>query len=146
MKGPAATFLKKLLLEESETFCMIPWVSIHTTPTGQAAPCCISKSCSDNIGIGNSNVNTLDELVNSPKMKQLRLDMIKGTKNPECANCHKHDAQGVPSFRTQSNTVWAKDLIQVVENTDLMSDFQTYVTSNVVHADQRFLLNGNKKI
>jgi len=119
MKGPAATFLKKLLLEESETFCMIPWVSIHTTPTGQAAPCCISKSCSDNIGIGNSNVNTLDELVNSPKMKQLRLDMIKGTKNPECANCHKHDAQGVPSFRTQSNTVWAKDLIQVVENTDL---------------------------
>jgi len=119
MKGPAATFLKKLFLQESESFCMMPWVSIHTTPTGQAAPCCISRSCSDNVGVGNSNKDSLMEIVNSPKMNQLRLDMLKGIKNPECTNCHKHDEQNLPSFRTQSNTIWEKNLIDVVENTDL---------------------------
>ena len=118
-KNKAEEFLYRLLLDESDTFCMIPWVSIHTTPTGQAAPCCISRSCSDNVGVGNSNKDSLAEIVNSDKMKQLRLDMLKGTKNPECANCHKHDEQGVPSFRTQSNKVWKKDFVDVLDNTDL---------------------------
>ena len=112
-------FLKDLLLNRSETFCMIPWTHIHTTPTGQGAPCCISKSCADNEGIGNSRDHSLADLVNSPKMKKLRLDMIKGTKNPECGNCHKHDAQGVPSFRTQSNERWGEYFDDVLSTTDM---------------------------
>jgi|TARA_R110001592_G_scaffold50087_1_gene155323 organic radical activating enzyme len=114
-----AAFLKDLLLKRSDTFCMIPWVHMHTTPTGQGAPCCISNSCADNRGVGNSNRNSLADLVNSPKMKKLRLDMIKGTKNPECGNCHKHDDQGVPSFRTQSNKTWEKHFDDVIETTDM---------------------------
>jgi len=114
-----AIFLKDLLLHRSETFCMIPWVHIHTTPTGQGAPCCIAHSCADNKGVGNSNRNSLSDLVNSPKMKKLRLDMIKGIKNPECANCHKHDDQGVPSFRTQSNAQWEHYFNDVIETTDM---------------------------
>ena len=47
-------FLKDLLLNRSDTFCMIPWAHIHTTPTGQGSPCCIAKSCADNEGVGNS--------------------------------------------------------------------------------------------
>ena len=112
-------FLKDLLLKRSETFCMIPWVHLHTTPTGQGAPCCISKSCADNEGIGNSRDHSLADLVNSPKMRKLRLDMIKGTKNPECGNCHKHDAQGVPSFRTQSNERWGEYFDDVLSTTDM---------------------------
>ena len=50
-----AIFLKDLLLKRSDTFCMIPWVHMHTTPTGQGAPCCIANSCADNVGVGNSN-------------------------------------------------------------------------------------------
>ena len=112
-------FLKDLLLKRSDTFCMIPWVHMHTTPTGQGAPCCIGHSCADNKGVGNSNRNSLADLVNSPKMKKLRLDMIKGIKNPECSNCHKHDDQGVPSFRTQSNTQWEHYFNDVIETTDM---------------------------
>jgi len=92
---------------------------MHTTPTGQGAPCCIGHSCADNIGVGNSNRSSLADLVNSPKMKKLRLDMIKGTKNPECTNCHKHDDQGIPSFRTQSNKQWAQYFNDVIETTDM---------------------------
>ena len=114
-----AVFLKDLLLKRSDTFCMIPWVHMHTTPTGQGAPCCIGHSCADNKGVGNSNRNSLSDLVNSPKMKKLRLDMIKGTKNPECSNCHKHDDQGIPSFRTQSNAQWEHHFNDVIETTDM---------------------------
>ena len=98
---------------------MIPWVHMHTTPTGQGAPCCIGHSCADNKGVGNSNRNSLADLVNSPKMKKLRLDMLKGNKNPECANCHKHDDQGIPSFRTQSNKQWEQHFNDVIETTDM---------------------------
>jgi len=112
-------FLKDLLLNRSDTFCMIPWVHMHTSPTGQGAPCCISNSCADNVGVGNSNRDSLSDLVNSPKMKKLRLDMLKGTKNTECSNCHKHDDQGVPSFRTQSNIAWEKHFNDVIETTDM---------------------------
>ena len=73
-----AAFLKDLLLKRSDTFCMIPWVHLHTTPTGQGAPCCIGHSCADNEGVGNSNRSSLADLVNSPKMKKLRLDMNTG--------------------------------------------------------------------
>ena len=114
-----AAFLKDLLLKRSNTFCMIPWVHMHTTPTGQGAPCCIGESCADNQGVGNSNRSSLADLVNSPKMKKLRLDMIKGTKNSECSNCHKHDDQGVPSFRTQSNIAWGQHFNDVIETTDM---------------------------
>jgi len=114
-----AIFLKDLLLNRSETFCMIPWVHMHTTPTGQGAPCCIANSCADNQGVGNSNRSSLADLVNSPKMKKLRLDMLKGNKNPECANCHKHDDQGIPSFRTQSNEAWEHHFDEVINTTDM---------------------------
>ena len=45
--------------------------------------------------------------------------MIKGTKNPECGNCHKHDAQGVASFRTQSNERWGEYFDDVLSTTDM---------------------------
>ena len=112
-------FLKDLLLIKSETFCMMPWVHFHTTPTGQGAPCCISNSCADNEGVGNSRDHSLSDLVNSPKMRKLRLDMIKGNKNPECAGCHKHDATGVPSFRTQSNKQWGEYFDDILATTDM---------------------------
>lgn len=94
---------KKLMLEQSQTFCMVPWTHIHTTPTGVAAPCCIAESCATEDGVGNSRTQRLTELVNSPKMKQLRLDMLSGVKNPECLKCHNHEKQGVRSFRQMFN-------------------------------------------
>ena len=36
------TQTKAELFNKSDTFCVLPWIHLHTTPTGQAAPCCIS--------------------------------------------------------------------------------------------------------
>ena len=107
VKKSWVTNTKSELFDKSKTFCVLPWIHLHTTPTGQAAPCCISTSCSDNIGVGNSNRDSLEEIVNSPKMKKLRVDMINGVKNEECTNCHRHEESGGGmSARKDFNNTW----------------------------------------
>ena len=107
VKKSWVTNTKSELFDKSKTFCVLPWIHLHTTPTGQAAPCCISTSCSDNIGVGNSNRDSLEDLVNSPKMKKLRVDMINGVKNEECTNCHRHEESGGGmSARKDFNNTW----------------------------------------
>lgn len=114
-----SSFVKKLLLGKSKTFCMIPWVHLHTTPEGVAAPCCIAESCATPDGVGDSKKQRLIELVNSDKMNQLRLDMLTGKENIECSKCYNHDAQGVDSFRTTSNKQWKNAFEDVLNNTNL---------------------------
>jgi len=118
-KPNSSDFLKKLLLEKSETFCMMPWVHLHTTPTGVASPCCIAESCATDNGVGNSRMQSLEQLVNSDQMKQLRLDMLTGKKNVECRKCYEHESQGVKSFRQFSSTEWQHAFDDVIKNTDL---------------------------
>jgi organic radical activating enzyme len=120
-------FYKKHNLENSKTFCMVPWVHIHTTPSGVAAPCCISESCGTETGVGNSNTQSLTDIVNSEKMKQLRLDMLTNKMNSECVKCHQHEEQGVTSFRQFSNKDFNKHYDEVIASTNLdgsLNDFK----------------------
>ena len=94
---------KEFLLKESKVFCLSPWVHVHTSPTGTASACCIAKTT-----VGNSNLQNLEELVNSPGMKQLRLDMLNEKANPTCVACHSHEAGGVSSSRNQYHHRFSK--------------------------------------
>jgi MoaA/NifB/PqqE/SkfB family radical SAM enzyme len=98
---------KEQLLTTSDTFCMAPWVHIHTSPTGIAAPCCIASGDYEK-GVGNSREQSLIQIVNSDKMNQLRLDMLNGVKNSMCSTCHNHEEHGVDSFRKSFNKEQAK--------------------------------------
>jgi MoaA/NifB/PqqE/SkfB family radical SAM enzyme len=82
----------------------VPWIHIHTNPSGIATPCCIAESCTKPEGVGNAREQSLMEIVNSDPMKQLRLDMLAGVKNSECTNCYLHEDQGIKSFRNMINT------------------------------------------
>lgn len=118
-KQDKPTFLRRLLLEKSDTFCIVPWTHLHTTPTGIAAPCCIAESCATEDGVGDAKKQGLMELVNSPKMNQLRLDMLKGVKNNECNKCHKHEEQGIKSFRQMINDEMGNYFEEAIETTNL---------------------------
>jgi len=111
---------KKHLLEESNVFCMLPWVHLHTTPTGRAGPCCIAECCNTPEGMGNSNTQGLEELVNSEGMKQLRLDMLHGKKNSNCVKCYDHEKENISTFRMASRQNWAHAFDEVLSNTDLV--------------------------
>ena len=74
----------KELLKESKTFCLAPWLSVHTWPDGRTYPCCLWSSHNP---VGNVNDQTLEEIWNNDKMKQTRTGMLSGEKISSCKRC-----------------------------------------------------------
>jgi len=91
----------KFLLSESKTFCMYPWIHLHAWPTGQAFPCCHAESPAGQIG--NTRKETLAEIWNSPKQRQLRTDMLSETSNSACVRCYEQEKSGFFSGRQSAN-------------------------------------------
>jgi len=107
---------KDFLLNDSKTFCMFPWVHLNATPKGDVYPCC-SNDYTD--PVGNTKDQTLKEIFNSPKMKELRLDMLNERKNKICDFCYKHEEAGPHSFRNYSKEHFAKHFDEVVPTTQI---------------------------
>lgn len=98
------------LLAESNTFCMYPWISAHKTPSGLTGPCCVAV-LADTHGY-----HTVEEISDSDYMRQLRLDMLNGVKNPICDHCHQAELSGTPSARHNANHTQSQ-YIDVVDTT-----------------------------
>jgi organic radical activating enzyme len=105
-------------LTDNKAFCVAPWIHIHTSPSGVAAPCCISNSCGQPDGVGNAHTQSLTEIVNSPKMNELRKDMLAGIKNPECSKCYDHEDSGIRSSRLMLNQEFAQYADEAIEDTN----------------------------
>lgn len=105
---------KDYLLNESKTFCMFPWVHLNATPKGDVYPCCSNDYTKP---VGNTKEHTLKQIFNSPKMKELRLDMLNERKNNICDFCYKHEEAGPHSFRNYSKEHFAKYFDEVVPTT-----------------------------
>ena len=111
---------KDHLLNESKTFCMFPWVQINSLPSGATGPCCISKALHTDDGYAKANDHNLMGLVNSEGMKQLRLDMLNGVKNPDCEACYFHEEhQPVnKSFRQTANEEYGRHFDEALAYTN----------------------------
>ena len=110
------------LLKESKSFCMLPWLHIYTTPSGEAAPCCIAKTIPDKYGqripIADATKDSMMEIVNSEKMKKLRLDMLSDVKNPICETCHLYEKKlKTQSSRQANNNKFGKYFDEVMNAT-----------------------------
>jgi MoaA/NifB/PqqE/SkfB family radical SAM enzyme len=112
-------FYKNFNLNESKSFCMAPWVHIHSNPSGVAAPCCIAESGATTGGVGNTRTQSIMEAVNSVKMNNLRKDMLTGVLNPECIKCHNHERQQVLSSRNMLNNEFQEFYDECMENTNI---------------------------
>lgn len=105
---------KNHLLNESKTFCMFPWLHLNVTPKGDIYPCCSNNYTTP---FGNTKEISLKEAFNSPKMRELRLDMLNERKNKICDFCYKHEEAGPHSFRNYSKEQFAKRFDEVVPTT-----------------------------
>jgi MoaA/NifB/PqqE/SkfB family radical SAM enzyme len=114
---------KQELLKTSKTFCMIPWVSMHVTPVGVGTPCCIGNQ---NYPVGNANQSSLMELVNSEKMNELRREMLDEVKSPICSACHRHEEQGIMSFRQTANDMFGKYFDEALAFTDVTGELAQF--------------------
>lgn len=103
------------LLTESKTFCIYPWIHMHAYPTGEAWPCCHAEMA---VGpVGDCHKNTLSEISNSERMRELRLDMLNEKQNSYCTRCYEQEQAGFFSGRQSANKHHGHH-IDKIQNTD----------------------------
>ena len=115
------TAREKELLIDSDTFCMLPWMHLHAYPDGRAYPCCFAF---DPYPVGNLNKNSLQEVFNGEKMKEMRVRMLNNKKSRECMKCYDQEKSGFFSLRLSSNKHFGHN-VPLVHNTlqDGTADF-----------------------
>ena len=90
----------KFLLSESKNFCIYPWIHMHAWPTGEAYPCC---HATHSPVYGDTRRETLSNVWNGTRMRQLRQDMLSNTPNETCRKCHEQEDSGFFSGRQSAN-------------------------------------------
>jgi organic radical activating enzyme len=91
-------------LRESRVFCMLPWTHLSVAPGGKALPCC---AYSNKRPVGDTRLNSLEEIWNSPDMRRLRLDMLAGKESPGCEHCYALEGS-VGTYRQFANRTFAR--------------------------------------
>jgi MoaA/NifB/PqqE/SkfB family radical SAM enzyme len=91
-----------------EKICILPWISVETSPIGTARPCCLAKdeiTYFDEQGFEhkfNLKTHTLEEIYHSRYMQVLRRDFLYGQKPSTCQRCWDEEAAGRVSKRMNS--------------------------------------------
>ncbi len=77
-----------------ETFCALPFTEIFLGPDGMVKPC-----CSSNIAFGDLNTNTIQEILQSHRAREVRSSILRGEWHPSCIQCQRQESQGIRSER-----------------------------------------------
>jgi MoaA/NifB/PqqE/SkfB family radical SAM enzyme len=106
-----------------DKICMLPWISIETSPIGTARPCClavdeITKSDGTKYSLRE---NTLEEIYHSDYMQDLRKDFLAGNKPATCQRCWDEEAAGRTSKRINSR-IRLKEYVDAVDFTNINPD------------------------
>jgi radical SAM protein with 4Fe4S-binding SPASM domain len=116
----------------SKTFCIVPWIHLHTWPDGRVIPCCIMTP---DKAIGNLKDNTLEELWNSQGMKDMRSLMLSGEKVSACNRCYQTESNGLVSHRQNSNQFFNQHIEWAETNTNQDGSVDKL---NLIYWDFRF--------
>ena len=90
----------KDLIFENKTFCILPWIHLHSFPTGEAYPCCNTEMPNK---VGNTNTQSIDEIWHGDEMKAVRRRMLAGETVEGCKRCYEQEDAGFFSMRLSSN-------------------------------------------
>ena len=72
-----------------ESFCCAPWNTVWTGSNGDIKFCCASTDV-----LGNIKDRPIEEIYNSTKAKELRLQFLKGEKPEGCSSCWEKESGG----------------------------------------------------
>jgi radical SAM protein with 4Fe4S-binding SPASM domain len=120
-------------LNNSQTFCYLPFGSIYVAPSGELAPCCVAAPFNEKINF--KDFNTIDEMINSEPYKRMRKQMLNNVAPSECSECFVYKNQ----HKDASNKMF-KDFIN--ESTLYNED---YSVNKVVYTDLRLSNHCNFK-
>lgn len=119
-------------ITDNKTMCILPWVHLHPWPNGKTLLCCESPY---DHPIGDLRTNTLQEVWNSPDMRQVRLNMLNNQPSPHCVRCYEKEKNGLESLRITSNSNWLKkhnDKVQATKPDGTVDEM------HIVYLDFRF--------
>ena len=85
----------------SNFYCAAPWRGLHINPQGNVKTCCAGNP---NM-LGNLNSNTIDEILNTDLMTEIRASLAQGQPHEYCSNCVKSERFGADSERQWHNNV-----------------------------------------
>ena len=99
----------------SKSFCILPWIHLHTWPNGNVYPCCIVDFREN---IGSLKNETLEDVWNNDSMKHIRKSMLNGEKPNHCRKCFQQESHGIDSPRVTANRNFVKHIDTITANTD----------------------------
>lgn len=121
----------------NKSFCALPWLHIHTFPSGKVFPCCVADK---KLPVGDLNNNTIDEIIHSPEMNDIRAKMLKGEYVEHCTqSCMAHE-NNPKSFskRKTINTFYEKIIPNLIELTNEDGSFKNKDDFKMKHLNIRF--------
>ena len=82
-------------------FCVLPWISLETSPIGTVRPCCLAESeLQDDSGVKfDLNRAEFTAIQNSQDMQRLRQDFLAGRQPETCRKCWREERAGRTSKR-----------------------------------------------
>jgi len=96
------------VIEDSKTFCILPFIHLATYTDGSALLCCVARN---DLGL-NLNEVSLAEAWNSKPVRDARLRMLRGKEVSSCRRCYQEEAAGYRSHRVTENEAWKRRLGQ----------------------------------
>ena len=84
-----------------EKFCVLPWISLETSPVGTVRPCCLAEEeLLDNDGEKfNLSTAKFASIQSSDSMRRLRQQFVDGKQPQTCRKCFKEERSGRTSKR-----------------------------------------------
>ena len=102
-----------------DTFCILPFVSMSNTNSGDYRVCC------DSFGFGpNIQQDDAEQVWSSEFYQQLRSDLISGVQNKNCSSCWRAEQNDGYSMRKNENRHYTEEAIaQIIEQKPLPTLF-----------------------
>jgi MoaA/NifB/PqqE/SkfB family radical SAM enzyme len=85
----------------SNFYCAAPWRGLHINPQGNVKTCCAGNP---NM-LGNLNASTIEEILNTDLMAEIRASIAQGEPHDYCSNCVQAERFGADSERAWHNNV-----------------------------------------
>jgi len=85
----------------SNFYCAAPWRGLHINPRGDVKTCCAGNP---NM-LGNLNSQSIEQVLNSNLMSEIRASLSKGQAHDYCSNCVQAERFGGESERAWHNNV-----------------------------------------
>lgn len=116
-------------MNQSDTFCVLPFVAMHVSAQGGLRPCCMYDYQAITYKFGDF------PAWRDQGLAELKRNLLAGVKDPRCGVCWQHEEAGAPSHRQRHNKIFHRDLVEILQDSTGSRDLR------MVHLDFDNLCN-----